>query len=221
MRERPILFSALMVRAILDGRKTITRRVVHPPRSCTTGVGALARDERYADVVRWLPETEAGVYAARPGWWTGVVDDSPGHLACTYALRCPYGEPGDRLWVRETHALDVPGCEDQGGVSYRADHQDPRGDGPAHPMHWHPSIHMPRWASRLLLDVVSVRPERLHAIAASDVEREGVSFEPGTAYGTMRHDFAVLWDRINGDRLGCAWRDDPWVWRVEFRRAEV
>jgi len=117
MKERPILFSEPMVRAILAGRKTVTRRV------------------------------KSGE-------------------------RCPYGIPGDRLWVREAFATAIPGCPN--GICYRADHNDRKGDGPSNPIRWRPSIHMPRWASRILLEVVDARPERLWGITGEDAMREGL-----------------------------------------------
>lgn len=150
---------------------------------------------------------------------------------------------GDRLWVRETFASDVPGCEEQGGYSYRADHIDPMGDGPANPMKWTPPIFMRRSASRILLEVVSARIERLNAITEEDAQREGLSRlskDGGRVwkYGIPDRDglpgndddgwhwkewsasaraaFFTLWDKINGDRARSS--IDPWVWRVEFRR---
>jgi hypothetical protein len=146
-------------------------------------------------------------------------------------LRCPFGRPGNSLWVRETFASGVPGCEPQGGFSYRADHQDPRGDGPAHPMRWTPSIHMPRAASRITLVVTYVRCERLHAITEQEAIAEGVQRSAGglwcggahrvtgaqypTQHNTAREAFADLWSSINGAE---SWAANPWVWRVGFRR---
>lgn len=183
-KEKPILFSAPMVRAILADRKTVTRRIVHP--------------RMYIEV-----DPDEGPIVEQ---W----DPQFGKIATEYA-RSPYGDEGDRLWVRETFAPDVPGCESQGGVSYRADHQDPRGDGPANPMKWKPSIFMRRRESRITLEVVSVRIERLHEITEQDAIAEGVS-----ELGFPRDTFAELWDVINGKRA--AWASNPWVWRVEFRR---
>lgn len=154
-----------------------------------------------------------------------------------YGAWCPYGEPCDRLWVRETFARDVPGCEEQGGVSYRADHNDPRGDGPANPMRWTPAIHMPRALSRIDLEIVAVRVERLHDITDKDARAEGVAegripvddYGPErigyvlgdddgrcVLYPTPREAFARGWDSINGDRI--AWASNPWVWVIEYKR---
>ena len=187
MKERPILFSGPMVRAILSGRKTVTRRVVSPQPSDHTGSGVVA-----------------------------VVRFNLGHSG---GMRCPFGEAGDRLWVRETFAESVPGC-------------DPRGDGPAHPMTWRPSIFMRREASRITLDVVSVRAERLHDITDEDIAAEGVDREAvmstlgpvdreivssGGLIRCPRDAWRLGWNAINGKRA--PWSANPWVWRVEFRRA--
>lgn len=213
MKEHPILFSAPMVRAILDGRKTVTRRVVKP--QPVAGV-------RYPSVV------------ATPRH-NGLED---GHGR---ELRSRFGMPGDRLWVRETWApqpgkeytLTQPvyeGGKDPDKLCYRADEQ-PLSAGEDALCYgvsvWRPSIHMPRWASRLQLDVVSVRLERLQEITEGDAFAEGVEANPyvmadGTVDDMMSisaiANFAELWESINGKRPGCAWFDNPWVWRVEFTR---
>lgn len=201
MKERPILFSGPIVRAILDGRKTVTRRLVKPQPT-------LALDTR---------ANASGAFIDRR-----EVD---AHSIADVVVKCPHGQPGDRLWVRETFAADVPGCER--GLSYRADHVDSRGDGPAHPMRWRPSIYMPRWASRITLEVVDVHVERLHEVTEEDAAREGVErFGPlwvnysgnpcdPRSSKCAREAFATLWESINGPG---AWAANPWVWRVEFRR---
>ena len=179
MKERPILFSGPMVRAILDGRKTMTRRVMKPQ-----------------------PE------------------DYPYHHGLAVyrvAKKCTYGVPGDLLWVRETWASDVDGCP--AGLSYRADHLDPRGDGPANPMRWRPSIFMPRWASRLTLRITSIRVERVQDITEADARAEGFKDVAGKyARGDeARIWFAELWDDINAKR-GFGWDANPWVWVVGFEQ---
>jgi hypothetical protein len=154
-------------------------------------------------------------------------------------IRNPYGLPGDRLWVRETWAaFDKTAINDRdvNFIYYRAD--DTRKletDG-----NWKPSIHMPRWASRILLEVVSVRPERLHAITEEDAKSEGVEIltmtqadidniqisdespesklfwkAMGPGQSSYRWEFEILWGQINGPG---SWSKNPWVWRVEFRR---
>lgn len=222
MKEIPILFSAPMVRAILDGRKTQTRRVVKL-------VGADTLEER-EDGSLW-PYSSTWADGDERGPW----------------LACPYGEPGDRLWVRETWQawkqvsiesdewdpitrevrsgedwalwVELRGKPDK--IEYRATSESV---GP-----WTPSIHMPRWASRITLEVVSVRVERLQEISNEDAKAEGVrAFEhdgagvyedyelgDGTWCNDARGSFATLWRSINGPE---SWAANPWVWRVEFKR---
>ncbi len=158
------------------------------------------------------PGIYADLYNHGPEWAFWLPDN---RMTEPRTWRCPYGQPGDRLWVRETHALNVPGCDD--GVSYRADHNDPRGDGPAHPMEWRPSIHMKREHSRINLEVTGVRVERVQDITEADARAEGVTAddEPrGGAYWVTK--FARLWDSINAKR-GYSWESNPWVWVVEFK----
>lgn len=201
MKERPVLFSGGMVRAIVAGTKTQTRRVIRPQ----PDEDGLTRETRMPTYGPWM-DTSERVYP------------------------CPYGDAGDRLWVRETFATDVPGCP--AGFSYRADHLDPKGDGPAHPMTWKPAIHMPRAASRITLLVERVRVERLQDITEEDARAEGVEpffdrfpmFTRDQCITTgeraidapYRASFAVLWDEINGDRA--LWKSNPWVWCIMFRR---
>jgi len=175
VKERPILFSGPMVRAILAGRKTQTRRVVKP-QHIPAGVRTL----------RWENQDAAELQ---------------------HSARCPYGVPGDRLWVRETWQ---PGPDDC--VYYRADN-DPNEN------QWKPSIHMPRWASRITLEVVSVRVERVQDIGHIGAKAEGVEIcdYDGRLLPWQRQigNFQKLWDSINGKG---SWGSNPWVWVVEFRR---
>lgn len=192
-KERPILFSGPMVRAILEGKKTQTRRVVRPQPEIIPGAPALQA-------------------------WLEVVDDG--------TIPCPYGVPGDRLWVRETwgrtdYEYDGPF---QNCTIYRADGESGLSDVTAN--RWRPSIHMPRWASRLTLEVVDVRVERVQSISNTDAEAEGVAAW-AKAYCSQRPRdelqpwayFQLLWDSINKSR-GYGWDANPWVWVVEFRRVE-
>lgn len=199
--ERPILFSGPMVRAILDGHKTVTRRIMKPQPTGTAGKS-------------W-PEARG---------------------------LCPFGSSGDRLWVRETWMPRAApyGMESfSNGVIYAAT---PTGGGyavHARESHadqiarlskpgftWRPSIHMPRWASRLTLEVVGVRVERLQEIDEADILAEGVTVDgvaklTGTPWAdmpTLHHAWERLWDSINGDRA--SWASNPWVWRIEFRRVQ-
>lgn len=189
MKERPILFSGPMVRAILEGRKTQTRRVVKPNRSAPT-----------ASHVSCTPASD-GSYWVEPGGW----------------VACPYGKPGDRLWVRET-ILRIGDRSDPICASIYA------ADGsmtPADAWPWKadrlPSIHCPRGLSRITLEVISVRVERLQAISNEDAKAEGVREYDGDEPGDYRGGFRDLWQSINGKRPGCSWDDNPWVWAIEFK----
>ncbi len=197
MTERPILFSGPMVRAILEGRKTQTRRVVkHEIPQHLTHVRRLTNtngDE--GAVITEHPDMRAGQLAA--------------------SVWCPYGKLGDRLWVRETHYVEhAPSAGETGFILYKS--TDP--DAPV--SRWSPSIHMPRWASRITLEVVSVRVERLNDISEEDAIAEGCPYGVGggmvdPAVGDKQ--FPTLWERINGPG---SWDANPWVWVVEFKRIE-
>lgn len=205
MRERPILFSGAMVRALLAGTKTQTRRVAKPVKHPDLGniydAGAL------------------------------VLENEPQHVI---DRACPYGRPGDRLWVRETF-MDLRGT---GVEHYDSDRRRQRYAFAAncppgsysdearkdYGLKWKPSIHMPRSACRLVLEVTRVRVERLQANNHMDAIAEGVGLNPSAAEVTMatpagdslpRVMFRALWEQING--VG-AWEANPWVWVVEFRR---
>jgi len=200
MKERPILFSGAMVRALLAGTKTQTRRVVKQ---------------------KHLPWLENSVLNFLDGKW----NQRP----------LPYGQPGDRLWVRETfrgcRAYEVQGYapKDWGNkpIWFEAD-----GTPPGRPEQWalrsRPSIHMPRWASRITLEVTSVRVERLQEISEADAVAESVTpkWEPGCSGRLMEaiggysfrpaaSAYADLWESINGEG---SWDANPWVWVIEFRR---
>jgi hypothetical protein len=175
MKERPILFSGPMVAAILDGRKTQTRRIIKPQ-----------------------PRTDV----------------------------CPYGVPGDRLWVKETWAIVCAGevqrlpafeyekvntkdlsayLDPECDLVYRADvHNDIRG--------WRPPRYMPKWASRILLEITGVRVERVQDIGEADAKAEG-------CMGGLPV-FSHLWDSIHKGKEGREWEANPWVWVIEFKRVE-
>lgn len=210
MADRPILFSGPMVRALLDGRKTQTRRVL--------GLRSSPRTPNIFD-----------------GTWTDDYVLNAGN-ADWRARHMPFAI-GDRLWVRETWARtrnvnqedDWPGrphlgdpnvdgecviwaadghwqwTDDDGGMTDRSS--------------WRPSIFMPRWASRLTLPVIDVRPERLQDISEEDAKAEGPTQHPNwpdDLYTSWTGAFRALWDSINGHRQGCAWDDNPWVAVVTF-----
>lgn len=217
IKERGILFSGGMVRAILDGRKVQTRRVVKPQ-------PILVGDRTWT----W-PDDGRG---SKASWWKEINPED-----CMTRF-CPY-QSGQHLWVRETWAPNtVLPLSDRphGDAIYRADG--------VYSAQWKPSIHMPRWASRITLEVVSVRIERLQSITEEDAIAEGVQIPinnhgypvvrvsgryPPCNYGLDRHHcqstamwyrshFASLWDSINAERPGCAWKDNPFVWCISFRR---
>ena len=200
-KERPILFSGPMVRAILQGRKTQTRRVVKG-----LPYAALAFAEFTA--------------ADPSGFWGFGHANNPIH--CIY---CPYGEPGDRLWVRETfstwhHGCQWHDCTREGrskqscsNLFYRATHHFPDDD-----QRWVPSIFMPRWASRITLEITGVRVERLQDITEADAIAEGCQCAGVPASLTNRGAFAKLWELINGTD---SWAANPWVWIVKFQRLEA
>ncbi|CAB4140336.1 hypothetical protein UFOVP669_26 [uncultured Caudovirales phage] len=231
LRERPILFSGPMVRALLDGSKTQTRRVVKLPRLNPLGT--------------WEPTRFGGPGGGRLASGAEIPEHAAiWHTRTGETIACPYGQPGDRLWVREAFAFtDAHEPAYEGSIEYRADNKswavsqrelhdvphncDPRPfDGP-----WKPSIHMPRWASRITLEVTAVRVERLQDISEADAIAEGIErvedffgcpcwkcygeesdvVAPDDPIGSYRS----LWEQLNGPG---SWDANPWAWVVEFRR---
>lgn len=214
MKERPILFSGPMVRAILEGRKTMTRRAMKQ------------QPHEGVDAVEWQDQIIVGMNVPDQSGFAmmrgGVIESE--------AIRCPYGEPGDRLWVRETHkgfiqydGQQVVQYAASGNRQYHVDRPDghPEGgmlNGECCADIWRPSIYMPRWASRINLEITGVRVERLQDITEEDAIAEGVLGatvgEDGTR-GCFVTDFCYLWSKINGQ---ASWDANPFVWVVEFRR---
>lgn len=224
VKERPILFNGPMVRAILDGRKTQTRRLVKPQPFVRPWQAANGEVD---DAVFWRFGEE------REDWPS--------------AATCPYGAPGDRLWVREAWKSSTYSCDDEPtsddhecsehceqtlvyyaatprvGLRAKPDGARMRYLDDSTPLSewyergWRPSIHMPRWASRITLEVTDVRVERLRIISDADARAEGVDgHEPCGDFGQAVSDFRKLWDSINGERA--PWSTNPWVWVVGFRR---
>lgn len=212
---KPIFFNNAMVRAILDGRKTQTRRVV--------------KTQHGADVV----VTDGQV-------WRPSRTDYDGYASC------PYGQPGDRLWVRETW---IPGYyhdpDGEGGpmvsIIYAADNGEAMVKAPSYELaeDWscrysedgdppparRSPVSMPRWASRLTMEITDVRVQRLQDISEEDCWSEGIEEvryagdEHGNLRGSVLEDFRALWDSIA--KPGAKWDDNPWVWAISFKRVGV
>lgn len=214
MKERGMIFNDEMVRAILDGRKTQTRRIAN-----SSTANLLHLREQY-------PHKH-------------------------YNIDCPFGQTGDRIWVRETfscignddgHPVDANGnlcSREEAQRIYRATAIQKPGnyglwtspDGFDFEGAWTPSIHMPRWASRILLEITGVRAERLNSISEKDALREGLyqlpasgryCLQPGMQYfGGASHCakevYSWLWESIYGEH---SWQANPWVWVIEFKRIE-
>ena len=227
MKARPILFSGEMVRALLDGRKTQTRRVIkpQPPEECSIHYMLGAES--------WLPkEKQSRLRHTWEAWGGKLFAYKPdGHLCGLHEAVFPYGHPGDLLWVRETF------CEpDYATVVYAADWTDAdlrraatiRKQNPdlakAYPQgRWKPSVHMKRKHSRLTLRITDVRAERVQDITPEDAAREGARFsytpeedasETGGYFGDVPW-FPDLWNTLNAKR-GYGWDVNPWVWVLTF-----
>lgn len=227
MKERPILFSAPMVRAILEGRKTQTRRAFSDRTKFAFDCAA-----QIGEVSLFLDQDELGKNDL------GYVLDF-----------CPYGKAGDRLWVRETWrgwvCINPPSESRKLGVARYVPAQmeckrlDYKATQAADNEPYRPSIHMPRWASRIQLEIVSVRAERLNDISADDAIAEGIEVDPEPWDQTIAfknyadsgwipkwaehwetaeiESFKSLWESINGEG---SWNENPWVWAIEFKRIQ-
>ncbi|MFP3979131.1 hypothetical protein [Marinobacter sp. KMM 10035] len=217
--DRPILFNTEMVQAILDGRKTQTRRLVpewqlpsetsgpHDEFPESSWISVAQRDRRYG----------FGVFGS-------TEEECMANYKHDYSSCCPYGRSGDRLWVRETHGFEIRsvGGTPHEQITYRASNPDAVHcydcNGMEQPMKWRPSIHMPRWASRITLEITGVRVERLQDISEADAKAEG-----GPTHGhsgaeiSGRRGFQHLWGQINGVD---SWDANPWVWVIKFRRVD-
>lgn len=217
-KERPILFNAEMVRAILDGRKTQTRWIVNPQ-----------------------PELSERAGFVWKGYAYGLGSDNRGTQRNFARPNCPYGQPGGRLWVRETWRTGWSYGGDYPTVQYRATETahvgskeypvldvlrgefgipDPAPHSIVPGGKWKPSIHMPRWASRITLEITGVRVERLQDISDEDARAEGASSVSFPVTENQRSNidrFRALWNLTHG---AGAWGENPWVWVIEFKRVE-
>ena len=244
MNEKPILFNTEMVKAILDGRKTQTRRIVRLTefqKAISHGYDWMFRDKRglWNEVpASWLLRNKCPY--GRPGdllwvretWKPGAWRDD-GRIAIDYKaspeltktpwLTIPEEYPGkqfDELWEQWTNELrDMGWFPDKNGVYQWESGQSP--------LKWRPSIFMPRWASRITLRMTDVWVERVQEISEADVQREGWFFQnhdlskryDPVTMDTARQWFAELWDSVNAKR-GFSWDSNPWVWVVEFEKVE-
>ena len=228
-KERPILFSGPMVRAILEGRKSQTRRLLRVP--------------DHPAVADWVLDSE---YRAAARAHSEAVADQYVSTFPHGRVRCPYGVPGDRLWVRETFCTCYDGQEayeviyaadnTRRGFSTASNATDDQLDWLERSMTTHgergrPAIHMPRWACRLVLEVTASRVERLQDISEDDARAEGCEqkrylvnpFKTGALrarfsgeVSTFKESYALLWDSLNAKRS--PWASNPWVWAITFRR---
>ncbi|MDH2123005.1 hypothetical protein N5J75_07265 [Pantoea brenneri] len=224
MRECPIIFNADMVRAVLDGRKTQTRRIMKvQPDSPNFGLLRITDSTKRADIGKyhWAESNGTGTHTR------------------SALFSCPFGAVGDRLWVRETFRVHSR-ATDVATLVYKASEQQSwtqqthrvpieKCHKPAVVDKWTPSIHMPRWASRITLEITGVRVEQLQDISEADALAEGVTPEPcdharrsceeiGCCGDTAKGEFGALWQSIYGEE---SWQANPWVWVIEFKRVEV
>ncbi|HBR1399320.1 TPA: morphogenetic protein [Klebsiella pneumoniae] len=230
MTERGMIFNAEMVRAILDGRKTQTRRIMKvQPESNQLGLLLITDSTKHSDI----------------GKYHWAESNATGNHVRSKLFACPFGAVGDQIWVRETfqgplfdyelmdeYLEDSSKFEKPEFCQYAADggHRPEYQDANDNLRHgWRPSIHMPRWASRLLLEITDVRVERLNAISEEDARAEGIidggclncgEPEPcgcANPEPDATDAFAYLWQSIYGQEN---WNANPWVWVIEFKRVE-
>ncbi|MBK0546984.1 hypothetical protein GZ027_13135 [Klebsiella pneumoniae] len=238
MKERGMIFNGEMTRAILDGRKTQTRREV----KLNLDIASLATTYDWATSLaanHYQGLTEEQIQQKAESL-RGVIHPVILGNGQMVSIICPYGKPGDRIWVRETFCpVDDTQYGGEKWVDYRAtpkfEASHPAGwdsaPNDAEALKWRPSIHMPRWASRILLEITDVRVERLNAISEEDVDAEGFAGDyptsvfpnlfPGEpkdwSHLSMRDCYGVLWSSIYGEE---SWKANGWVWVISFKRVE-
>ncbi|WP_368818167.1 hypothetical protein [Klebsiella variicola] len=229
MTERGMIFNAEMVRAILDGRKTQTRRIMNvQPESNQFGLLHITSSTKRSDI----------------GKYHWAESNATGNHVRSKLFSCPFGAVGDRIWVRETWGVVSHELDEDGRIQpwtpdrpATAIHEMPFGNGyySGHAIYaadgdftwgdddgyedgrscWKPSIHMPRAASRILLEITGVRVERLRSMSQDDARAEGVIAASGPMEAGLA--FRELWDSIYGEE---SWKANPWVWVIEFKRVE-
>lgn len=236
IKEKGLIFNSEMVRAILDGRKTQTRRIMKvQPENSELGLSRVV-------------ESKNGIDDGKYFW---SQSDATGLKSRSKPFACPFGTVGDRIWVREAFRVHSR-ATDVATLVYKASernswteqtHRVPVAvcNKPATPEKWTPSLHMPRWASRILLEITDVRVERLNAISPEDAESEGLERtnftgfgdepglpsypEPDVYFDPLKKQwkeyppeaFAGLWESIYGEG---SWQANPWVWVIKFKRIE-
>ena len=216
--DRPILFNREMVRAILEDRKTMTRRVVKPqPIMMDSGM--------------WYPSENPGDRKNK----TGLHYANEKHMRKGMSIDfSPCGQPGDKLWVRETFAYKTRPKTENSSLIYKADFDTKDGfgseiidfnTGMTTPLTWEPSIFMPRWASRITLEIINVGIQRIQEIKYFDIMKEGAPLSTyphhHDSYDTKLFEwFTGIWDSVNAKR-GFGWDANPWVWIIEFKRVRV
>jgi hypothetical protein len=222
MKERPIIFAGAMVRAILDGKKTQTRRVIKPQPAM--------HDFKLGGIHPALTgkHVKSGMIAIRCVY---------AHQSLTH-INCPYGTKKDRLWVREAWRHTANDIDEARSITedimsgtaidWKADCVDrlmrdgwKRDDAIEVIQHekWRPSIHMPRWASRITLEIIDIRVERLHDISEADAMNEGAAALSHFNGYDMKyiHGFRSIWESTDGPT---SWVQNPWVWVIEFKKVE-
>lgn len=221
MKTRPIIFNSEMVKAVLDGRKTQTRRVMKPQPPEGADLFHFIKDEEWAKK-REIDNSWSYFMPGNGDMWPCNDEDK---------VICPYGKPGDRLWVRESwHCQQTISHTCNAAIHYKADdtwewknYLIPRAI-PKLSQKYKASIHMPRWASRIKLEITDVRVERVQDISEEDARKEGWMknvFGPGNFYRA----FESLWDGekyggLNMAKKGFGWDKNPWVWVIEFKKME-
>ena len=195
IKEHPVIFSTEMIKAILDGRKTQTRRVTNPQ----------SVFKHYWVNRKYMSKNAVESVELKDG--SSAQPGSPDHLK-----ECPYGQPGDRLWVRETWCEYEPDDIQGTKIYYKANIKSEYGL-----PEWRSPIFMPRWASRITLEITDVRVERLQEISPSDVTAEGIIEEEGDGL-ILLDKFEDLWNFIHKKQY--RWEENCWVWVISFGRVK-